>query len=193
MAQCSNCNSELAEGARICQVCGSPVQTQPAQPQGWERQPTGEPQPWQPQGQPQGQSQAGGPPTGGPPPPPYPGPPPGQTGYQQQGQTYGQPGYGYGQPQQFPGGYGAPKTDGQAIAALVCGIIGIVACPIIFSIIAIVLGRQSERRVKESGGTLTGDQMAKAGWILGIIGLVLSVFWVLVFFGMFSSMMVGGF
>lgn len=186
MAQCSNCNSELAEGARICQVCGSPVQAQPAQPQGWERQPTGEPQAWQPQTE-AGAQEPGAPP---PPPPAY----PGQQGQgYQQGQPYGQPGYGYGQPQQFPGGYAAPRTDGQAIAALVCGIIGIVACPIIFSIIAIVLGRQSERRVKESGGTLTGDQMAKAGWILGIIGLVLSVFWVLVFFGMFSTMMMGGF
>jgi hypothetical protein len=65
------------------------------------------------------------------------------------------------------------RTDGQAIAALVLGILGIVVCPIVLSIIAIVIGRQSMKRIEASGGMLEGHQMAKAGWILGIVGLIL--------------------
>lgn len=164
MANCTNCGTELAQGARICQVCGSPVS--PAQPP-----PPPPAQQWPPPPQQ----------------PPYQGEqqPPPQGGYQVQ--------YGYGQPQQFPGGMMTPpRTDGQAIAALVCGIIGIVACPVIFSIIAIVLGKQSEKKIKESGGVLIGDQMAKAGWILGIVGLILGVVW-LVMFGIIMSTAMTGF
>lgn len=82
---------------------------------------------------------------------------------------------------------GPPKTDGQAVAALVCGIIGLVACPVIFSVIAMVLGKQSEKRILASGGTLTGDQMAKAGWILGIVGVVLSVIAIGIFVIVFAT------
>lgn len=67
----------------------------------------------------------------------------------------------------------AAPTDGQAIAALVLGIVGLALCPIIPSAIALPLGRGAERRIKASGGTLTGEGMAKAGWIMGLIGLIL--------------------
>lgn len=78
------------------------------------------------------------------------------------------------------------KTDSSAIAALVLGILGLVVCPFILSIIAIVLGKQAERRINGSGGALDGEQMAKAGWILGWVGIALwggAVLLWLVFFG----------
>ncbi|MEO7803654.1 MAG: DUF4190 domain-containing protein [Actinomycetota bacterium] len=86
------------------------------------------------------------------------------------------------------------KTDGGAISALVLGILGIVLSwsfipPIIMSIIAIVIGRQSERRIKESGGALEGQGMAKAGWILGWIGIGIVGLFVLVWILFFGAMM----
>jgi hypothetical protein len=97
---------------------------------------------------------------GAPPPPPPPG--------------YGGPGYG------GPGNGGAPQNSPKAVAALVVGIISPVlglCCAIIglVGIVAIVLGRNAQKEIAASGGRLTGEGMAKAGVILGIIGCSLAV------------------
>ncbi len=86
------------------------------------------------------------------------------------------------QPSAVPAG----ETPGKAIAALVCGILGITMCgcfPI--SIVAWVLGKQSEREILASQGRLGGAGLAKAGWITGIIGTIggaLYVFGMIAFF-----------
>lgn len=80
-----------------------------------------------------------------------------------------------------------PKTDGGAIASLVLAIAGFVICPVIPSIIAIPIGLSAEKRIKESGGTLTGEGLAKVGWILGIVGLIVVVAFFLLFFAVFSA------
>jgi hypothetical protein len=99
--------------------------------------------------------------------------------------------------QAFPGGtvVHSPPTDGQAVAALVLGILGLVMCPVICSIIAIILGKISQRKIEESGGTLGGLGMAKAGWILGIIGVVVGILWIVIFAAIFigAIMSEGGF
>lgn len=100
------------------------------------------------------------------PPPQPPGPPP-ATGMQ---------------PPPYPGAVALAPTDGQAIAALVFGILGLVACPIVLSIVAIILGRTSQSRIQASGGAIGGLGLAKAGFILGIIGLVLPILFGLIFF-----------
>jgi hypothetical protein len=69
-----------------------------------------------------------------------------------------------------------PESSGKAIAALVLGICGIVVCPIILSIAALVLGYQAKGEIERSGGRISGHGNAKAGIVLGWIGLVL---WVL--------------
>ena len=78
-----------------------------------------------------------------------------------------------------------PPNDGQAVAALVLAIAGLFVCPVIPSIIAIVLGRSAERRIKESGGTLGGEGLARAGWIVGIIGVVTGALFIIIFLGIF--------
>ncbi len=71
-----------------------------------------------------------------------------------------------------PAAGGADFADNsKGTTALVTGIIGLVICPIIFSIIAIVFGRQGMAAAER--GTANNGGMAKAGFILGIIGLVL--------------------
>ena len=110
---------------------------------------------------------------------------PGPQGYDQQGsQGYGQapppppPGGGYG----APGGYGQPQsTSPLAIISLVTGIIGILCCNyFVLSIAAIVTGYIGRKQIRESGGAQKGDGLAKAGFILGIVGVVLGIIiWIL--------------
>jgi hypothetical protein len=109
-------------------------------------------------------------------------------------------------PEQFPGGYptSPPPTPGQppmyqpyqvyqpgyvppqneplAVWSLVLAIAGIplLCCwiGIIGSILGIVFGTIARKRIRESGGRLTGDGLALAGLIIGIVGVVLGVLWI---------------
>lgn len=68
------------------------------------------------------------------------------------------------------GAGGPPRNDSSAVAALVCGIIGL-AC-FIPAIAAIVLGFSAKSRIDQSNGQLTGRGMAIAGIVLGIIAVI---------------------
>ncbi len=67
----------------------------------------------------------------------------------------------------------APSTNGLAIAALVCGLLGFATC--VSSIAAIILGHMARRQIRDSNGMQQGDGMALAGLILGyvVLGLFL--------------------
>lgn len=80
-------------------------------------------------------------------------PPP--SGYPQQ-PTYQQPG----------------RTPGSATASLVLGIVGLVLCPIICSVLAIMYGIRARREI-ERDPSLGGAGTATAGYVLGIVGLAL--------------------
>lgn len=67
---------------------------------------------------------------------------------------------------------GAQTTPGKATASLVLGIVGLLVCPIVCSVLAIVFGIQAKSEIDGSGGRLGGRGMAQAGVILGILGLV---------------------
>jgi hypothetical protein len=75
------------------------------------------------------------------------------------------PGYAYPAPPQRP-------TAGNAVTALVLGILGLVMCGPFTAIPAIVVGRKATREIDESQGQLDGRGMAQAGFILGIVGTV---------------------
>jgi len=68
-----------------------------------------------------------------------------------------------------------PATESSAIVALVLGIGGIFVIPVLLSIPAIVVGKSAQRKIDESGGTLVGAELAKAGVITGWIGLGLGL------------------
>mgnify|MGYP003431405057 FL=1 len=57
---------------------------------------------------------------------------------------------------------------------MILGILGLLCCGLA-GIPALILGNQAKQEIASSGGTQTGDGMAKAGVILGIIALVLMV------------------
>lgn len=91
------------------------------------------------------------------------------TGYQQQPPVY--PNAGYGAP--MYGGVMAPQ-NGKGTAALVLGILGLFLFPVIFSVLAIILGVQGKNLADR--GLATNRGAAQAGFVLGIIGLVIGFF-----------------
>ncbi|MET9220647.1 MULTISPECIES: DUF1707 and DUF4190 domain-containing protein [unclassified Streptomyces] len=83
----------------------------------------------------------------------------------------------FGAPQPFryaPPVAPVPKTNGAAIGALVCSLVG---SPIfgMASIGAVVLGHTAKRQIRERGEQ--GDGMATAGLVIGYLGLA---FWALI-------------
>jgi hypothetical protein len=62
-----------------------------------------------------------------------------------------------------------PRRESRALIALVCGILGLVVAPILFGGTSIVLGVQARKRIQASQGLLTGEGLAKAAVILGIL------------------------
>lgn len=109
----------------------------------------------------------------------------------QRGDAYGDPyggQYGGGQPPpgQYPAGpgYGPPAPTGnntKAIIALVLGVLGLVLAiccsplTLVMGVVAIVLGRLSRKEIAATGGAQSGDGMAKAGFILGIVDVAVAV------------------
>ena len=65
---------------------------------------------------------------------------------------------------------GPRRTDGQAIASLVLGIVGLMMCPLIPSIIAVIIGKQAKDRLA-ADPSLQGEELARVGVILGWIGI----------------------
>jgi hypothetical protein len=76
------------------------------------------------------------------------------------------------------GASGPPHTDGGAIAALVCGLVGLLC--FIPAVVAIVLGASARGRIDRSNGQLTGRGMATAGMVLGIVWIALSVVFIVI-------------
>jgi len=114
-------------------------------------------------------------------PPSAPPPPPPPPDY---GGGYG--GYGgqepYGQPYQ-PGGQSSTK----AIVSLVLAIVSFFVCGLILSIPAVFLGRSAQREIDASGGRIGGRGMATAGYVVGLINVVISVIVIIVVIIVFAS------
>ena len=103
------------------------------------------------------------PPQGGYPPPQYGYPPP-QGGYQMPLQP-GMPGPMY---------LEAPNSA-MAVASMILGIVGIVALPLIGSILALIFGYMARNEIRTSQGRVGGQGMATAGIIMGYIGIGISI------------------
>jgi hypothetical protein len=64
------------------------------------------------------------------------------------------------------------SNDGRAVASLVLGIVGLVICPVVPSVIAIVVGNEARARLADEPET-AGASLARAGVILGWIGVAI--------------------
>ena len=86
------------------------------------------------------------------------------------------------------GGEAAPEnraTNGTAVAALVCGILGVTACPLVLSVVALVLGYNARSDLRQPSSREQGDGLATAGIVMGWIGVGISVVIALLFAGLF--------
>jgi Domain of unknown function (DUF4190) len=95
------------------------------------------------------------------------GPPAGQ----QQPEWAGQQSQQQWQPQ--PGAV-AGRTPGKATASLVLGIVGLLLCPLVCSVLALVFGYQSRNEI-DSDPSLGGRGTATAGIVLGWVGIAFAV------------------
>jgi hypothetical protein len=79
--------------------------------------------------------------------------------------------------QNYPGGMQG-RTNGMAIASLICGIAQFFV-PFFCAIAAIITGHVARRQIRQTGEQ--GAGMAVAGMVLGYAGLVLSIIGIIVF------------
>ena len=72
---------------------------------------------------------------------------------------------------------------------MILGIVGLILCFLfVASLLALIFGFVATRQIKRSGGALTGSGLARAGWIMGLIGLLVGVgFWILAATGAFDD------
>lgn len=130
----------------------------------------------------------------------------GQPGYGGDAQGYGTDPQGYGTDPQGYGAYGqapgygdnpygvnpyqssyggvspygvAPVPHPRATVAMILGIVGLVICPFV-GIAGLVLGNSARKEIDAEPQRYTGRGMATAGFVLGILSVIYSVFIVLV-------------
>lgn len=115
------------------------------------------------------------PPGGGTPPPETQHIPAYAEPYQAPQQPYGQPAYGQ-------GFVATSQSLGKATTSMVLGIIGLATIPIcgvlltlFLSPTAFFMGRSAAKEIEAAPGRYTNGGQAKAGWIMGVVGIVLTV------------------
>jgi len=111
-----------------------------------------------------------------PPPPPYGAAPP----------PYGAPpppGYGY----PAGGGYAVPSSNPKALWSMILGILSLFCCGVITGVVAVVLAQQAKREIAASGGMQSGAGQAQAGFVLGIIGIALTVIGLIAYVGLAAT------
>jgi len=81
----------------------------------------------------------------------------------------------------YRGGPPQPSgSNGKATAALVLGILGLVVCPLVPSILALVFGYQARSEIDRTGGVQGGRGSAVAGIVLGWVGVGVTLLVILV-------------
>lgn len=62
-------------------------------------------------------------------------------------------------------------NSSMAVVSLIAGILGLTMFPVIGSIVALITGSMAKKEIARSGGALEGYGLAKAGIIMGWIGI----------------------
>lgn len=71
-------------------------------------------------------------------------------------------------------GYGPPPNHPKAITAFVLGLVGVAVCTPV-GIAGLVMGQRVRREIDAAPGQYSGRGLATAGWVLGIISVVILV------------------
>ena len=88
------------------------------------------------------------------------------------------------------GGGGSTQDNGSGTIALVTGILSFFVCPIVLSIVAIVFGRKG--MAAAAAGTADNGGQAKAGYIMGIISLILGIILIIFYIIFFVILVAAG-
>jgi len=72
-------------------------------------------------------------------------------------------------------------TNSMALVSLIAGIVGLTVFPVLGSIVAIITGNMAKKEIAASAGAQGGEGLAKAGVILGWVGVGLGVLGVCAF------------
>lgn len=75
------------------------------------------------------------------------------------------------------GGAGGTQDNGSGTIALVTGILSFFVCPIVLSIVAIIFGKKG--MAAAAAGTADNGGLAKAGYIMGIVSLILGIIFII--------------
>jgi len=75
----------------------------------------------------------------------------------------------------YGGGAYSPPNSSMALVSLIAGILGLTIFPFLGSIVALITGSMAKTEIANSRGALSGEGLAKAGIILGWVGVGLSV------------------
>ncbi|MCE9625686.1 MAG: DUF4190 domain-containing protein [Deltaproteobacteria bacterium] len=82
---------------------------------------------------------------------------------------------------------GAPaQNNTKATIALVLGILSLVCCGFFAGIPALILGRSECKAIDEGRSPESNRTIAKLGWILGLVGTILSVLGALIYVGIIA-------
>ena len=92
----------------------------------------------------------------------------------------------------------AEGPSSKAIVSLILGILSICLLGFLAGIPAFFIGRSEEKAIKKGTSPIAGQTFAKLGWILGLVGTILSclvtgVAVVVMALGIFYGMTPGGF
>jgi hypothetical protein len=94
-------------------------------------------------------------------------------------------------PPPMPAGGGSGMQDnGSGTIALVTGILSFFVCPIILSIVAIVYGKKG--MAAAAAGTADNGGQAKAGYIMGIISLILAIILIVLYIILGAALLSSG-
>jgi len=72
-----------------------------------------------------------------------------------------------------PAAGGRTSENASGTVALACGILSFLACPLVLSIVAIIYGKRG--MASAAAGRADNGGQAKAGYIMGIISLIMAI------------------
>ena len=75
----------------------------------------------------------------------------------------------------LPGSQTVPQTSKLAIWSLTLGILSLICCTVFSAVPGVICGHKALSKIKNSGGTLTGQGLAIAGLITGYLGIAWAV------------------
>ncbi|MFO1464606.1 MAG: DUF4190 domain-containing protein [bacterium] len=87
---------------------------------------------------------------------------------------------------------GAPQNNTKAVVSLVLGILSLLCCGFFAGIPAIIVGRSEVKAIDEGRGDPGNRNLAQIGWILGLVGTILSAIGALVYIAIIAMAIMQG-